>query len=583
MNAGVKRSWRRCIVEFWTLMVRPFLQDPEQKGALLRPLLVFGMTIGGTGLSVWMTLWQRSFYDALEAKQHQTFLELIGMFSLLAAVMITVAILRLKVTRDLCMQWRAWATDRMTADWLKDRRFYHLELLREQTDNPDQRLSEDLRLCTIQSLELMLGIFSNGLGLVSFLSMLWAVSGALEFSLGGIELSIPGYMVWVAVAYACVGSWGAHLVGRPLNTLNFKVEKGEADYRAGLFRIREHAESIALYRGEQSERSHLQGRFGVIRDLWNEMTKRKLQLLAFGTGYGQIAVIFPILIAAPQYFLTAMTLGVLMQITSAFHKVNDCLSWFVDNYADLSAWRASVERLLDFSEALKEPHRGRTALQLQRQPSQTGDLRATPEFSLSLPCGAPLLLAPGLWMDHGSRVLLSGPSGCGKSTLLRAMAGLWPYGTGEIYHPEDNVLFLPQRPYLPSGTLRACLAFPSAPDSFTDEELRSALERSNLSALASQLEEDCNWVLVLSGGEQQRLAFARAFLQRPRWLFMDESTSALDEETERLLFTRLHAELPDCSILTVAHRPYLADYHHATWRVTPTEGAARLWTESLAT
>jgi putative ATP-binding cassette transporter len=186
-------------------------------------------------------------------------------------------------------------------------------------------------------------------------------------------------------------------------------------------------------------------------------------------------------------------------------------------------------------------------------------------------------------MDHGSRILLSGPSGCGKSTLLRAMAGLWPYGTGEIHHPEANVLFLPQRPYLPAGTLRACLAFPSAPDAFTNDELRAALEKSNLPCLASQLEETCNWTLVLSGGEQQRLAFARAFLQRPRWLFMDESTSALDEETERTLFARLHAELPECSILTVAHRPYLADYHHATWRVTPHEGAARLWTEGLPT
>jgi putative ATP-binding cassette transporter len=571
-------TWGTCLIRFWGLCVGPFLRDPQAPGSLTKSLLIVAGTLGMTGATVALNLWNRSFYDALEAKQYEEFLHQIGLFSALAALYIGLSLFRLWITRSLCIQWREWATERWTTRWMSQRRFYHLELARDKADNPDQRISEDLRQCTVQSLEHALGVLTNGLALFSFVGILWSLSGSLEWDLFGVHWTIPGYMVWVAMLYAVGGSWLAHRIGRPLNQLNFTAERTEADFRANLFRIREHAESIALYGGEQAEHHQLRSRFGEIIRLWNEMTSRRMKLLAFVTGYGQAAIIFPILIAAPQYFLTAMSLGVLMQITSAFRNVNDSLSWFVDNYALLSQWRASIERLVSFWDSMEDPHGCCGSERFVRQTAQQEQLGSAEAFTVSLPCGQTLLQCPQISLGSGSRILLTGPSGSGKSTLLRAFAGLWPFGKGELHHPATGALFLPQRPYLPTGSLRHVLAFPSPAAAFDDEQLRLALDLSQMGHLRDRLDEERNWSLTLSGGEQQRLGFARVFLQKPQWLFLDESTSALDEANERLLFERLHRELPHCAVLTVAHRPHLAQYHGEQWSVAAAEQGGRLCT-----
>jgi putative ATP-binding cassette transporter len=575
-------SWWTTLGRFWNLCVYPFLKDPQERGAVWRPMLMLGLTVGMTGASVVMTLWSRSFYDALEAKQYAEFFQLLGIWLGIACLYISIALYRLSVTRRLNIQWRSWAAETWTRSWLAERRFYHLELHREKTDNPDQRISEDLRGCIAQSLELLTGLIGNGLSLISFVGMLWAISGALEWSWGEWSISIPGYMVWIAIAYAIAGSWLAHRIGRPLNDLNFRAERAEADYRGSLFRLREHAESIALYGGEAAEHAQLRSRFQAIRELWELLTARRLRLLAFVTGYNQAAMIFPILIAAPQYFATAMTLGTLMQITSAFRSVNDALSWFVDHYAELSLWKASVERLLTFQDVLESPHQGRTQERLARHVCEESGLGSSEPLTVCLPSGEALLSLPSFSLTEGSRVLLSGPSGCGKSTLLRAFAGLWPYGTGTLKHPGADVLFLPQRPYLPHGTLAQVLSFPSQIEDFQAQELEEALRIAQLGHLIEQIPAEKNWSLVLSGGEQQRLGFARVFLQKPRWLFMDESTSALDEPTERQLFEALHAYLPECTVLTVAHRPALSVFHDAQWHVAPSQNGSEVrWGDAL--
>jgi len=555
-----------CLKNFIKLAAVPFFKDVTQKGSRLRLIGVLVLTISTTAINVWLNLWNRSFYNALEAKQYTEFVNQLGLFTLLASAYILVALTKIKLARDLIIQWRSWITERITTKWLKHRNYYHLELTRGATDNPDQRIAEDVKLCTTQSVEIFLGMFGNLLSLISFVGVLWSISGSLNFTIYGVAITIPGYMIWIALTYSLLGSWLAHKVGHPLNRLNYNFESCEANYRAGLIRIREHAESIALYQGEATEQRHLGGRFQDIKAIWNQLTSCRMKLQGFTAGYGQLAIIFPVLIAAPQYFLTAMTLGTLMQTISAFNRLNDSLSWFIDSYAELSSWRASAERLLKFHLALSDLHQP-TPTVCRRVDS--GDLLySTGAVRVHLPCGKLLLAASKIGLKRGQRVLLSGPSGSGKSTLLRVLAGLWPFGQGDIHHPERDVLFLPQRPYLPHGTLRRVLCFPSHSDCFDTTALCQALDLVELSHLATRLEETQNWHMMLSGGEQQRIGLARVFLHKPAWLFLDEATAALDEASESLLFERLQQHLPNCAILTVAHRHYLSRYHHDVWHIT---------------
>jgi putative ATP-binding cassette transporter len=393
-------------------------------------------------------------------------------------------------------------------------------------------------------------------------------------------------MVWVALIYALVGSVLTHRVGRRLIGLNFEQQRLEADFRFGLVRVRENAEGIALYQGEASEREGLLSRFERVRANWWDIMRFTKRLTFFTVGYDQIALVFPFLVAAPRYFSGEISLGVLSQIADAFGQVQSSLSWFVENYGSLATWKATVDRLLTFQQALEQTAQvavrpvgtdGTVGIhEIQVVPNGAEQVRVE-HLDLGLPDGNVVLADTSLDIERGDRVLLMGPTGSGKSTLFRAMAGIWPYGQGVIQVPANaRMLFLPQKPYIPLGTLREAISYPSAPGAFSDDEIREVLEAAQLGSFAGRLDETQNWSLVMSGGEQQRLAIARALLQKPDWLFLDEATAALDETSEQRLYDLLQQRLPNATIVSIAHHPELAAYHQKQFALAKTNGHTEL-------
>jgi putative ATP-binding cassette transporter len=418
-------------------------------------------------------------------------------------------------------------------------------------------------------LSISLGLLLQVMTLVTFTAVLWNLSGGFVLPLFG-GIAIPGYMMWAAVAYALAGSWATYVIGRPLVRINFGLERYNADFRYRMVRIRENAESIALYHGEPVEERRLRGAFTRIFATWWAYMKYNKRLTWLTSFYGQAAVIFPYIVAAPQYFAGQIGLGTLTQTADAFGQVQGSLSWFVDSYAQLAAWKAVVDRLTTFGEAM-------VAAKLADQQSRLGVRpQAKPELALEgvdldLPDGTPLLANVNLAVRRGEAVVLRGPSGSGKTTLFRALAGLWPFGRGRIATPsvDSRVLFLPQKPYLPIGTLKDALCYPDPADPVPDEDCHEALEACGLWHLSPRLNAAANWSLALSGGEQQRLGFARALIYRPDWLFLDEATAALDEPAERHMYELLRRRLPKTAVVSIAHRPAVVAFHDRQLRVDP--------------
>ena len=411
--------------------------------------------------------------------------------------------------------------------------------------------------------------------LVSFVGVLWALSGPLSIPINGYEIVIPGYMVWVAIVYAALGNWLANRIGKPLIGLNFEQQRFEADFRYSLVRFRENMEGVALYRGEEDEMRGFNGRFQSIFSNWWAIMKRQKQLTWFSAGYGQVAVIFPFVVAAPRFFSGAIPLGGLMQTASAFGYVRESLSWFINVYSSFAEWKATVDRLIGFHnliEAAKQDQRLNSGVELLA--GHDGTLRFD-QLELALPTGETLVSSANLHITHGSRVLLQGPSGSGKSTLIRAIAGIWPFGKGQIRQPVGfDVLFLPQRPYFPLGTLRESVCYPAGADAFTDAELEEALLAVGLPHLVPQLKQSANWSAQLSGGEQQRVAFARALLIKPAWLFLDEATSSLDNASQMRLYELLTQRLTNTTIISIAHRSELAGFHPLRLELRVGQGGA---------
>lgn len=484
-------------------------------------------------------------------------------FTLLAFAYIGAAVYRLYLQQMLTIEWRTWLNERYLANWLRGRAYYRLQFLdRERApgldiDNPDQRIAEDLNLFVTQTLTLGLGLLSSVVTLVSFVAILWTLSGALEVA----GVSIPGYMVWVAVLYAGIGTWLTHLIGRPLIGLEFGQQRYEADYRFSLVRLRENSEGVALYHGEDEELGNFRGRFAnVISNWWKIMRKQK-QLNFFTVSYAQLAIIFPFVVAAPRYFSGAIQLGGLMQISSAFGHVQGALSWFIDAYTQFATWKATVDRLTGFSAALDALRAGEGQLEGERTAAPAPSIAAE-GLSLLLPKGASLLEPSTLELRHGEDVLVTGPSGAGKSTLFRALAGIWPFWKGRLRLPQGaRMLFLPQKPYIPITTLKDAVSYPQDEARFSDEEVAQALDAVGLAHLAKDLRRSDNWAQVLSGGEQQRLAFARALLNRPDWLFLDEATASLPDEAQASLYRLLKERLPDTTLVSIGHRASLGEFH----------------------
>jgi putative ATP-binding cassette transporter len=560
------------ITEAWAL-IAPFWRSEERWRARLLLGVVIALNLSLVGMTVLLTYWQRAFYNTLESKDWDGFIALLFTwhrteaegflpgFILVAALYILIAVYQLYLRQALQMRWRRWLTDVYLTEWLADRAYYRMALTDPYTDNPDQRIADDARLFVEDTLSLGIGLLNSIVTLGSFILVLWSLSGSITVL--GVE--IPGYMVWVALVYALLGTWLAHLIGRPLIMLNFNQQRLEADFRYALVRFRENTEGIALYGGEADEKRGLTQRFGKLMLNWWDIMRATKRLTFFTAGYGQVASIFPIVVAAPAYFAGRMPLGGLIQTSSAFGQVQGALSWFVDNYARLTEWRATVERLSGFTHAVAKAREAGGGPHSSKGEANQLTLR---DVTLSLPDGRVLLSGAEMKVVPGEAVLINGPSGSGKSTLFRAIAGIWPFGSGSISLPQNaRVLFLPQRPYLPLGTLKRAVCYPEDEARFSDTEVIAALNEAGLGHLAARLDEADSWGQRLSGGEQQRLSFARSFLQRPDWLFLDEATASLDPEAEEAMYASLKRALPGLTMVSIAHRPAVARFHDRILRV----------------
>ncbi|MCB4366763.1 ABC transporter ATP-binding protein/permease [Hydrogenophaga taeniospiralis] len=558
----------------------PYFSSEEKWKARALLVAIVALNLAGVYMLVLLNEWNRGFYDALQNKDQPVFWRELGRFTYLAFAFIVIAVYRFYLTQLLQLRWRNWMTAHYLDRWLSNKAFYQLELARfskeadAPPDNPDQRIAEDLNLFTGDTVGLTMGLMNAVVTLVSFVGILWGLSGSFAFDFNGDSYVIPGFMVWMAVAYALAGSVLTHYIGRPQIALNFKQQRFEADFRHHLIRVREYSESIALDRGEPVERTQLGGRFTTLLGNYLSLIKAQKRLIWFNTFYGQAAVVFPFIVAAPRFFSGAIQLGELMQISSAFGRVQDSLSWFVDNYSSLAAWRATTDRIISFEESFQALQQAELA---HTQDATQSDHLSVDDLHIALPGQVALLSGSGLTLSAGDTLLIKGPSGSGKSTLFRALAGIWPWARGRLHLPtdfDDRVMFLPQKPYFPNGPLRTALAYPATPERYTDAELQQALRNALLPRLADELDREDTWGQKLSGGEQQRLAIARAILKKPRWLFVDEATSALDEAAEATLYQRLRALVAeqDGALISIAHRPAVGAFHAQQWTLVDTEG-----------
>ncbi len=551
--------------DLWRL-TRPYWFSEERVQARALLALIVAINLGLVYLEVLFNQWNNGFYNSLQNKDIAEFYQLLWRFAGLAALFIIASVYQLYFNQMLQIRWRRWLTDQYLNDWIAGRTYYRLQLAGGETDNPDQRIADDLAQFVDRTLNLTLGFMSAVVTLFSFLTILWGLSGAIRFTLGGSTFEVQGYMVWVALIYAVLGTAFMHLIGRPLIPLNFEQQKVEANFRFSLVRFRENAEGIALHHGEAGEIRGLRERFTAVASNWWEIMKRQKKLTWFRAGYSQIAVIFPFVVAAPRYFAGQIKLGDLMQTASAFGQVQGALSWFVTAYTQLASWKATVDRLTRFQAAM-----ARTQDSSRANPGIVTHISAEPGVSaerieLNLPDGKPLVAPFDLHLAPRQSVLITGASGSGKSTVFRALAGLWPWGCGTVHLPRGHsVLFLPQKPYLIIGSLRAQLSYPAAPDLYGDEELKRVLADCDLPQLIDRLDDDQHWAQQLSGGEQQRIALARALLRKPDWLFMDEGTASMDEASETRLYTLLRTRLPGTTVISIGHRPALKQFHD--WRI----------------
>ena len=540
---------------FWAL-TKPFWVSEKRAVGLTLLATVVGLALMAVYMEVQFNRWNNDFYNTLQDKDQDEFFRQLGKFTLLAFTWIIIVVYQRYFQQMLLIEWRTWLTERFLADWLRDQAHYRMQLADRKTDNPDQRIAEDLRIFVEYTLSLSLGLLSAVVTLVSFIAILWALSGA--FTLFGVH--IPGYMVWAALIYAVVGSVLTHLVGRPLIGLDFNQQRFEADFRFSLVRLRENSEGVALYRGEQEELGGLRQRFAAVVGNWWKLMLKTKQLTWLTSFYGQLAIIFPLVVASPRFFAGQVPLGHIFQTASAFGQVQGSLSWFISAYRDFAMWKATVDRLIGFAEAVSQAHE--QARQPQGERSEGDERLSVDQLTLQLPQGGELLTDTSLELVPGKDVLVTGPSGSGKSTLMRALAGIWPYWKGRIRMPRGaKLLFLPQKPYLPIGSLKRAVSYPDDPARFSDEDVLQALDAVGLPHLKERLERSENWAQLLSGGEQQRLAFARALLYRPDWLFLDEATASLPDADQDRLYRLVKERLPETTLVSIGHREALAAHH----------------------
>jgi putative ATP-binding cassette transporter len=546
----------------WRIAAPYFRSEDKFAGRLLLASVVtIELTV--VAINVLLNQWNNRFYNALQEKNWDGFVREIGIFCILAACYIALAVYQLYLNQWLQIRWRRWLTSHYLGEWLHDANHYRMQLQGDAADNPDQRIADDVRLFVDQTLSICVGFLSAVVTLASFVVILWGLSAESPLTLFGIEFHIPGYLVWGALIYAVFGTMLTHWIGSPLVMLDFQQQRFEADFRFNLVRGRENSEQIALLQGENAERERLSERFGRVVQNWYQIMQRTKRLTAFTSSYAQAAVVFPYVLVAPAYFADKIQLGGMMQTASAFSSVQQALSFFVSIYRALAEWRAVIARLDGFEEAIATATRLPSATNsidvVRSAGSDTIELR---QLLVRLPNGTPLVAADGFGIRSHEHTLVTGPAGAGKSTLFRAIAGVWPFGNGEVAIPaKATLMMLPQRPYFPIGSLKAAIVYPAAPDAYSSELVGRALTSVGLPQLASRLEEEAHWNRMLSLGEQQRLGLARALLHAPQYLFLDEATASLDEASEAALYRLLAEKLPATTVVSIGHRSTLEAFH----------------------
>jgi vitamin B12/bleomycin/antimicrobial peptide transport system ATP-binding/permease protein len=580
--AGFRNSAR----EFTRIAVPYFRSEDGRAGKILLAAVI-ALQLFQVWLNVRFNAWYKTFYDALQNKDWDIFIWQLGVFSVLAAFFIISAVYQIYLQQWLQIRWRRWLTNRYLGRWLGNGTHYRMRLKGDSADNPDQRIADDIKQFINSTLDIGISLLGSIVTLVSFVVILWNLSASTPLMIGAQSFNIPGYLVWAALIYAVIGTWVTHLVGKPLIKLNFDQQRYEADFRFSLVRLRENAEEVTLLAGEPAEKERLLDRFGRVVGNWYGIMQRTKRLTFLTAGYSQVAIIFPFIVVSPLYFAGSMMLGGLMQIASAFGQVQGALSFFVKAYSDIADWKAVLNRLAGFDASMDWAKSLDTAAPRVAHVSDGGTAMLADDLTVSLPSGEEIVRATGLEIAPAERVLVTGPSGSGKTSLFRALGGVWPFGAGTVRVPHDaKLLVLPQRPYLPLGTLRGALAYPGPQESFTAAEIDDVLRATGLDALRESLDETAYWADRLSMGEQQRLSIARALLQKPDWLFLDEATAALDEPAEAMLYRLLLQRLPDAAIVSIGHRSSLVMFHerflalkadgkgrHRLTPVSPEEGA----------
>jgi putative ATP-binding cassette transporter len=567
----------------WRLAHPYFFSEDRRAGRMLLAGVIL-IELSLVGITVMINRWQNTFFNALQDRDWDAFVSQLIIFFLLGGTFVVLAVYQLYLQQWLQIRWRAWMTRRYLDHWLTGSNHYRMQLSGDPADNPDQRIADDIRLFSENSIQIGIRVLGAGVSLVSFVVVLWVLSADAPLTLFGYDVSIPGYLVWAALLYAIAGTAVTHWIGRPLINLNFMQQRYEADFRFNLVRVRENSEQIALLKGEDAEDERLQRRFSFIVANWHAIMSRTKRLIMVTASYAQASTVFPYILVGPAYFAGKIQLGGIMQTVNAFNSVREAFSIFIDVYRELAEWRAVIARLDGFDAVVAQTQAGAEKPAVAIVPHDHGKSIVIDDLMVRLPTGTPLVAAENLEVKPGGdTVLVTGPSGAGKSTLFRTIAGIWPFASGTVRVPTGSrVMVMPQQPYLPVATLATAVSYPDPPGTFSSAELAEAVAAVGLPELAKRLDQEAHWNRVLSQGEQQRLGIARALLQKPDFLFLDESTSSLDEAAEATLYRLLRTRLASTSLVSIGHRAGLANFHDRHLVVTDDAGGRRLRQPALA-
>lgn len=532
------------------------------------------------GFQYGINVWNRAIFDAIEKREASTVFHLTAVFFPLAIGSIVLGVAQVFARMGIQRRWRAWLTASVLTRWLGNGRYYQLNLVSGDHKNPEYRIAEDLRVATDSPVDFLAGVTSALLSAVTFIVVLWTIGGALTVTLAGSSVTIPGFLVIAAMLYAGIASGSILVIGRQFVQVSEDKNQAEADFRYTLTRVRENGESIALLGGEEEERDGIDRNFTNVLRQWARLAGQHMRTTLVSQGSSLVAPVVPLLLCAPKFLDGSMTLGQVMQAASAFTIVQSAFGWLVDNYPRLADWNACARRIASLMmslDGLERAELGDGFGRIKRGETSNDAMLELKDLSVTLDDGTAVVGETEVVIERGERLLVAGESGTGKSTLVRAIAGLWPWGGGSVnFHPDRRLFMLPQRPYVPSGSLRRAVAYPGAEDDWTVEEIGEALHKVGLDHLKEKIEEEAPWDQTLSGGEKQRLAFARLLLHNPDIVVLDEATSALDEKSQDKMMKMITDELPKATIVSVAHRVELEAFHSRKIVLERRKGGAKL-------